>query len=52
MFRRPFMMWSTLVTLATLAVATAPCAFAQSASVTLSWTAPGDDGAAGTATQY
>jgi hypothetical protein len=51
MFRRPFVM---LLALVTLAVVEAPRTFAQpaNASVTLSWTAPGDDGSTGTATQY
>lgn len=49
-FRRPLVM---LVALAALSGVAAPFAFAQgAASVTLSWTAPGDDGASGTAAQY
>lgn len=50
MFRRLFVL---LVVLAALAGACVPRAFAQgTTSVTLSWTAPGDDGMSGTATQY
>lgn len=50
LFRRPLVV---LAALAALFGAVAPPALAQGAvSVTLSWTAPGDDGAAGTAAQY
>lgn len=50
MFRRLIVV---LVVLAALAGARVPGAFAQgTTSVTLSWTAPGDDGMTGTATQY
>lgn len=50
MFRRQFVV---LVALVSAACAQAPRASAQATtSVTLSWTAPGDDGHAGTAAQY
>jgi hypothetical protein len=49
MFRRSIV---TFLALATLLVIATAAARAQSASVTLSWTAPGDDGTTGTAAQY
>jgi hypothetical protein len=49
MFRRHLVV---LVALAALGGACVTRAFAQGASATLSWTAPGDDGTTGTAAQY
>ncbi len=49
MHRRPIVMSFAL---ALFAFAPLPAAWAQNAAVTLQWTAPGDDGNTGTATQY